>query len=314
MTARRTISRIMLAAAALALVGVAGLYLYVLPRQRLVRQIEAQRQRNAGYEMAQRDHPRLRESLRAHARRTLHADPDQAVHLFRTALGELATDCGLQGVQVSTREPEPMPNPGGRRLRALQGRSDFHVIRGEVSGTGTLEQALRTLAQLQVQPWIARLEGFTLKPEGRERERFALRAGVATLLMPDLTPADLPAPRVVPEDPAAAARWAGIVEKNVFREPPLRVARADAPPPAQPPPRSLLGEWKITGIIETRRGVEVLVLNTRTREAVVLTIGNTVAGATLTAAARDAATFDLAGKRVEVLIGQTLEQGRTLGP
>jgi hypothetical protein len=292
----------------------AYLKMYEWPREAKLDAIRRQEGTNASFETAIRDRTRVRAELSRFASQTIAARPDIAAERFRAALGDIATTCGLAAIEVNAAPPEASPNPAGSKVTSsiraqLQKQVDFSVLRADLAGTGTLEQALTTLAMLRAQPWVHRVDGFSLKPEDKDRQRFSLRVGVATLILPD-APKDLPAPRIIPLDPEAATQWAGIVKKNVFREPPpMQVAIADQQPHLpEPPPAPPWGEWKLTGVIETRRRVEALMVNSKTKESTVLGVGSGVAGATFVSGSREAAVFEIGGQKFEVVIGQTLEQ------
>jgi hypothetical protein len=161
-------------------------------------------------------------------------------------LNEIAEGAGMRGVQINTRKGVGVPNPVGTSkvttpsgLRtALRKQTDFTVIEGDLDGTGTLEQVLRVTAMVQAQPWVHRVRSFSIKPEGKERNRFNLSLGVATLMMPpELAPKESSEPpKIESLNEAARLSWAGIVSKNMFREPaPVQVAAAP-PQPANPDP------------------------------------------------------------------------------
>ncbi|MEX2217317.1 MAG: hypothetical protein WD749_01040 [Phycisphaerales bacterium] len=309
--------------AMLTVATVAYLKLYHWPRSALVESIQKQRVNNAGYEAHLARAGRLNESLRKLAADTIGTESETATSRFRTGLGEIGKSCGLAVTSVNSHDPERMVSPAAAKVKdslagELKKQTDFRIIRGQLSGTGTLDQALRTMATVQAQPWVHRVEGFTLKPQDKERQRFLLTLDVTTMLIPEFAPRNAPEPRIVPLDPLAVTRWAGIVRKNPFREPAMEVARADTPPPAPAgpaaPPPPPWGEWKLTGVAESpRRPVEALMVNTRTSESVVLNVGSAITGATFTGGSRGRGIFEIGGERFEVLIGQTLEQRSPAG-
>jgi hypothetical protein len=307
-------------AGAVLVVAVAGyLKAYAWPRDALLAEIERQRSANAAYEAALNDYPRVKAGLKNMAAQTLGAQADEADARFRTLLGNIASSaCGLT-VVVNTVAPEKVSNPAGPKIKTpssvkgeLAKTPDFTVIRGELKGEGSLDQVMRTVAMVQKQPWVSRTESLTIAPLDKERQRFALTLGVATILMPDLAPKPSPEPKIRPLEPEATGAWAGIVAKNMFREPPMKVAKADPPPaPPAPPPAPVppaWGEWKVTAVVETRRRVEAWVVNVKSGGSAVLNVGSTILGATFLGGSRESAVFEIGGQRYEVQIGQTLEQ------
>src|SRR5262249_43931056 len=146
------------------------------------------------------DRTRVEDGLKTLGATTLGATSGEVASRFRGALNDIAGQCGLTAVVVNSRNPADQFNPGGLSkvttpsgLRSkLKKQKDFWVISGELEGRGSLEQVLRAMATVQVQPWVHRVDGFTIKPEGKERDAFSLRLAVSTILMPDLAPKAAP--------------------------------------------------------------------------------------------------------------------------
>jgi hypothetical protein len=313
------LKRIGVTAGIIVAVWVLYLKFYAWPRDRLKSDLTKQLEANSSFQRELTKKAAILDGLKRFAGTTLSAAPDEADSRFRSGLGNIAVGAGLAtgSVTVNTTAPEKMVNPAGTKVKTNLGhllakQTDFTVIRGELNGVGTLEEVLHTVAIVQNQPWVHRVERLAIKPDDKDRQRFSLQLGVATILMPDKTPKQTPEPRVVPLEPEAGVRWAGIVSKNMFREPPLQVARADppAPPPAPPPPPTPppWSDWRLTGVIETRKRVEALLVNPKNGSSAVLNVGSAVMGATFVGGTRDVALFEIDGHRYEVQIGQTLDQ------
>ena len=297
--------------------------LYATPRGELDRQLASQRATNAQIESALRERRRVAEELKAIAATTLGSKEDQVVARFRSMLNEIAEGAGMRDVQVNTRKAVEVINPvGASRVTSPSGlRSamrklrDFGVIEGDVDATGTLEQALRVTVMVQAQPWVHRVGTFSIKPEGRERNRFALKLGVATLVMPpELAPKDGAEPlQIATLSEGARHSWAGIVQKNIFREPapPTAANAAAAPQPAAPAPAGpAFNDWKLTGVVESRLGLEAMLVNVKNQQRMTLPVGGTVAEAKFVAGAGERAVFEIGGQAFEITTGQTLEQRR----
>lgn len=303
--------------AALAVGAYAARALYVAPAARLREKLASERADIALFEGALGDRAATREGLRRLAATTLGDTQERVDAVLRDRLSELAAGAGLGAVQVQTSRPVPATNPAGRVVRgrgefpaALKRQVDFWIVRGEVSGEGSLEQALRALASLREQPWAHRIESFAIKPIDKERTRFELRAGVATMVMPDLVAEDHAPPAPVALSDAAQVLLEPIAARNVFRQPPdePRVAQPRPAPPT--PPRSPYLDWKLTGVVQVGPAVEAWLQNTRSNERVTLAPGGRVVDAVLLAAAGERAVFEIGGKRYEVFNGQTLEERR----
>lgn len=299
---------------------------YAGPRAELEAELRKHLASVATYEDALAKARSVRTELKAFATGTLGGSAEQVEHRFRTDLNALAMERGLKGIQVSNGKPEAMKSPVGRSKlkgsvrRAMKDQTDFYVMHGEVKGVGTLEQALGTLAALQSQPWIHRVEGFTLEPDDKGRERFKLRAAVATVFFTDkaLAPQVVKAPERVAPDAGSLALVSSIVERNVFKEPPpVVVAQAPVQPPQPavqnvppPPPPPPYPEWRVTGVVSGRVGVEAFLVNVKTGQRLTLDVGAAVADARFIGGDGEHALFEIGGQKFEVRTGQTLEQRR----
>jgi hypothetical protein len=73
-----------------------------------------------------------------------------------------------------------------------------------------------------------------------------------------------------------------------------------------PPPPPAWGEWKLPGVFAGRRGLEALLVNTRSNERLVLVPGGAVLGATLIGGEGEQAVFELEGALWTVRAGTTL--------
>lgn len=309
------------AAAVLVAAGLGYLYLYDSPRRAIREDYSAAVSANNKLRSDVKDRRQVEDALKEIAGTTLGSRIGEVDTKFRGALNEIAAQCGLKGVQVDSRQPAGEANPAAKARfttpsglkNELRKQRDFEVIAGSVEGKGTLEQVLRTVATVQAQPWVHRVDSFTIKPEGKDRSTFALKLGVATLFMPDLAPKTAVEPSVKLVDLPAPAM--AVLSKNMFREP-ARVETAAAPPvkpvdsgPAPPPPPPY-ADWKLTGVVESRMGVEAWVMNTRSGERRTLSAGAAVVDATFVAGQGERAVFEIGGKRFEVQNGQTLDQRR----
>ncbi len=322
-----------LAAASLAVLG--GLWWtyttqYASPRSELEAQISRARERLSELDAALEDELLVRKKLRDAAKGTLGRKTDVVEHKFLAGLTALGERGGLSGVVASAGQPKgvlsPLTASNVRGVptalkRALRARPDFEVVHGQLKGKGTLEQSLRTLASLQAQAWVHRVDGFSLRPIGKE-DQFDLSVSVVTMLLPDLASDDEnPAP-IGEVSPAAEELWRAIASKNVFREPKppaqpkseVVVAKAGdpAPPLARPPSYD---DWKLTGVVQGRGGVEAFLVNMKSGEKLTLQVGGRVLEAVLTGsgARGESAVFEIAGQRFEVSNGQLLSARRPVG-
>lgn len=301
---------------------------YAKPMSRISADLATARENIRRYEDSLEARRDVRAGLKEIAATTLGARVDTVEHRFRSMLTGIAQECGLRGVEVTSGAPERLRNPAGgarlddrRLLASLRDQVDGFVIRGQLSATGSLEQVLRTMAMVRAQPWIGRVEGFRLTPEGRSRDRFSIRISVSTLFLPDLADTKEPEPvrASLSEDDRLA--YSRIVAKNIFKEPaPVRVAQT-APTPAPPPQQHNPGpppppyhEWRLAGIAESpRQGVQAMLVNTRTNEYVFLGVGEKILDVTFIDGEGERAVFTHGQDICEVFNGQTLSQRKVIG-
>jgi hypothetical protein len=305
--------------------------LYESPRRELVQSLQAQLELNQSLEVPMRERARVRQELRDVGATTLGATADRVDAQFRAALQRIADASRLGGVQISTKDPAEVRNPIGSLRRRIPGmpdmskQVDFRVVRGELAAHGSLEQVLRATSVIQAQPWVHRVESFSISPpasQGGEQNRYTLRLGVATIILDgELAPREAREPEIAMLPPDASLAWAPIVQKNPFREPPRRTAEnprrqeqqaaaAQPPPPPPPPAPPPYNEWRLAGVVESRLGTEAFLVNTRNDERMAIGAGSSIAGAKLLSAEGERAIFEIEGEEYEVFNGQTLEQRR----
>lgn len=260
--------------------------------------------------------------LMAFGQTTLGKKEDVATARFRDALSKIAESCGLGEVVVNSGSPTAVINPAATgkgipsSVKSKLRTPDFMLIKGRLKGAGQLEQVVRALAVVQAQPWAHRVEGFSITPLGRERERYEIQIDVGTLLAPDLCKVDADPTIGKPADGSEGV-WRAVAAKNVFKNPPppkppeqpVVVAKQDppVPPPAPaPPPPPPYGDWKVVGIVSGSRGLETMLVNTKSGERLTLMPGGKALDAVLISGTTDGAVFEIGGQRYEFVPGQTL--------
>lgn len=87
---------------------------------------------------------------------------------------------------------------------------------------------------------------------------------------------------------------------------------AAAPQPDAPPItiRPAWADWKLTGLVESRLGTEVFLVNTKNGQRMNLAVGSAVSEAKFVGGTGERAFFEIGGEKFEVFNGQTLEQRR----
>ena len=322
--------RVLLVPAVIGVVGLVGWLGYQRfhagPRDRLIEQISTMRAASATYEDGLARARQLDRRLKAMADTALAREPDRVRHHFRVALAALAAEAGLNEVSVSDARPTALANPASKaRIERplgpkLADQRDAAVVRGQLRGSGGLDACLTALAAAQSQPWIHRVEGYSIRPEGAGRERFEFRLDVATLFFPDLGPLGDQTPSLSPAEPGALAALSSIAQANPFLAPPPRsvVVSKPAPAPRQTPPPKPPGPapdslWRLVGVVRTDVGVEAWLTHTRTSERRVLASGDALLDLRFVAGDGESAIFEREGRRFALRTGQTLAQRRPAG-
>ncbi len=295
---------------------------YAGPRAELDREIErvrAELERKSG-ELD--EGPQIRKRLAELAEGSLGDTEERVSVALRTALNEIAADCGLANPRVDTSDAEAVRNPAAKAAAAefsrkeLRDRTDFFVMTASFRGVGTLQQAMKALATIQSQSWARRVERVELKPVGgKDRTRMEIALKLSTLYMPDL--------KIKPRDglwsPPAEALLAAaqpVVMKNIFREPPPVPAVAAKPPPPPPAPPSVqappYGEWRVTGVVRGAAGPELWVVNEQSKQSLTLAIGQAVLDAVFVGSSGENVRLKIGDQEFEVGLAQTLQERRVV--
>jgi len=307
--------------------GIAYQRFYARPKAELVAELDARLDEVAQHKAAIERLWKVRQELRAFGQTTLGTSEDRVKHRLRTTLNNIAAGCQLEGVVVSDGPARPMPSlvtkaKGfarlGRSVTDTFRRPDGELIQGQVRGVGKLEDVLRSLAVVSAQPWVHRVEGFSIKPVNKEADRFELAVDVATIVTPDIESPAQGEPLTVALAADAEGQWSGVVAKNMFRLPPAppvtpAVAASGAggvQAEAPAPPGTPYGEWRVTGVAHGRAGVEVWLVNVRTSERKTLGVGAAVLDAVFVSGVGERAVFEIGGAKFEVATGGTLAERR----
>lgn len=255
---------------------------------------------------------------------------------FRDGLARVAEQSGLEGVVVENGQPQEFSNPvlnakgvSTEFKRALRKSPEFEVVRGSVRGQGSLEQVLATLGTMQAQAWVHRVEAFTIRPVGKNRDRFEIRIDAATIYAPDLAGRALhgePEPTMLAASGETEATWRRIADKNVFRRPtalagkpadppPVRVVEGSDPPaePPAPKPFAPYEDWKLTGLAVGRTGPQALFLNLKTGDRLTVLKGGQFLDAVFVDGENEQAVVEIGGKRFDVSVGGTLATRKPRG-
>ncbi|HYE01749.1 MAG TPA: hypothetical protein VD963_00800 [Phycisphaerales bacterium] len=269
----------------------------------------------------------IRKDLAALARTGLGSDEESTSAALRSALNEVFAHYKLEAASVSTRRPEGVVNPAATigapeyRDKAVKGRPDFFAVSATATGKGSLERALRVLATLDRQPWVHRIDRFSLTPVGKDREQVELAVELTSVFLPEPELRAGPPPERIwePAPDSEVVRYRAIWEKNVFRAPPPVPAAPAGPSPTLNPVPGVspagpaLGDYRVTGVVQGRSGAELWLVNTKTAERLVLTPGHGVLGAVFEGARGDRALVRVGEATFEVTVGATLADRKPAG-
>jgi hypothetical protein len=302
-------------------------FFYAGPRDKLLTRRDGLLSEISRVQQITEDDPKLRKELKSIAETTLGKQMDVVSHRFRSYTARLVGEAGLENVVVEQGRPADEKNPIGQRMpsnvpstlrTAAREQVNMSVIRGAVTATGNLEQVGVALATLRAQPWIHRIEGVQIRPNGSDRQRFNLRVELATLYLPDLVATDRE-PTIAAPSEDQLKTWRTFASRNIFREPkPKDRSPGDTPPPIavvesasesaspQPVVAPDYASWRLTGVVTGSRGTEAFFYNAKTTEKLTVRVGGTVLDATLVSADGESAQVEIAGKRFRLNNGDSL--------
>lgn len=266
--------------------------------------------------------------LRSFVDRTLGGTAETCDAQLRSRLNRLGEEVGLRGLRVTTGSTTLRPSPAKAefsRDRALRDETDFAELDAELGGEGSLEQVLRLVHRIEVEPWIKRIDSIRL--DGlREGERLKLTLRLTTLFLPGLDrKVEL---KVADSDLEGFARYRGFVDANPFRvpSPPPPVVPAANPPvvpagetadggPAaapEPPTGFPFDQWLLTGLVSGPTGQEAWLRHVSDPQSAILVPGQSIGGLTFLGFTADVAEFSAGETRFRVQVGTSL--GNRLPP
>jgi len=298
---------------------------YWSPRAEKLTELEDARLSIASLEKEIEDGSAVSARLREAGRSMLGRREDLVADRFRNGLGKIAEECGLVAIRDDSGSPKWLQNPvtgvpkaPSNLRKSLKKTPDFAVLGGYVEGVGTLENVLRTLAVVQAQPWVHRLDGFSISLAGPAREHFKIRIDVETLVAPDLAQTQEGDPPLAVPPVGAEGVWRAIAARNPFKQPAPAVPTvaavpgvpaAGTPTPAIPAPNPY-ADWKLSAVVAGGRGTEAWLVNPVTKQSQVLTIGAKFVDAIFVGGERETAVFEVRGEKYEVAIGDAFTSRR----
>lgn len=269
--------------------------------------------------------------------RTLGERADAVDTALRARLNRIAEETGVRDLMIATGTAIDRRSPARAELsrlslpKAERDRPDFVELRATIAGEGAVDQVLRLVHRITVDPMMKRVEAVKFEPS-RDGARVRVTMRLATIFVPGREPAQLP-PAPTAEAIAGFAKYAPLAARNPFRVPspdapsaagattvaaaPAPGAGSAAPAPAAEaaapagPGGFPYGQWMLTGVIDGPAGTEAWFRNAASGEHRALRINETIAEFALVGLDADAARVAAGGATYRVRVGDTLE-ARTL--
>jgi len=262
--------------------------------------------------------PELDAQLRAVADRTLGPSAESVDSGLRSRLNRIGEELQLADLAVSTdAEKERVPTPARGEFsaseRKLRDEPDFVEVRGMISGEGTLDQAMRLLHRLDVEPWIKRIDQVRLDPS-KSGERVRVLVRLTTLFMEGVGGRPVPPPSA--DAMSTYSKYAAFAQRNPFRvpPPPTPPPPAVAQKPVAPPTGFAWSQWKVTARLDGPLGVEACLRNVATNATLTLAPGTRISDAEFVRFDDDSAVFKLSEALFRVDLGATMDQRREIVP
>ncbi len=288
---------------------------YFAPRRDLLDRIDEERTTIARLQETINKEVAQRRALRDAAARTLAGTSEETVSILRERLNTIGHGIGLTDLRVSTANPRSVASAAksdyrNRDWKSLTGQPDFYTLSADFSGQGTFEQAVRAIEVIAAEPYLSRMDRFSLRPR-RGGEVVDVSLSLTTVILPGVDPPPQPAPGL-----AQAPSHASLTGKNLFRAPPppalevkpeVKPAVAVQPPPPAPVP---WGDWVVTGIVWIDRQPELWLRNRKTSEAKQLRAGDRILQAQVEEISQTQAVVSIEGALFSIQIGQSLEERR----
>ncbi|MBL9147974.1 MAG: hypothetical protein JNM94_04700 [Phycisphaerae bacterium] len=255
---------------------------------------------------------KLERDLKSVVNRTF--GPDQAAtdSALRSRLNRIGEEIRLSDLRVATGTPTMRTSPAKRLLPKVKDQryyDDFVEVPATITGSGTLEQALRLVHRIEVEPWLKRIDSVGLEEE-KDGERIKVTVKLTTIFLPDQKgTADL---RPSDADLERFERLRPIVLANPFRVPtppkpqPTAVAADPAPPPPPAPAGFPYDQWLVTSLVSGPLGPEAWLRNATTGETRVVTPGQAIGEAIFVDFDVDIAQFRQGDASFRVQIGRPL--------
>lgn len=278
---------------------------------------------------AQREkRPALDARLAGIANATLGDRLDAVDSALRARLNRIGEETGMRSLIVATSAAVERRNPARNEMgrmglpRAMRDEPDFVEVRATLMGEGAVDQVLRLVHRISVDPMLKRIESVKLDAS-RDGRRVGVTLRLATIVVPGVAPTGVPGGPSA-EALAGFAKYAVLAQRNPFRLPEPAAPTAAAPPavaaaqpavesaaPAAEAPAAPAGfpyaQWLLTGVIDGPAGTEAWFRNAATQESLVLRLNESIAEFSLVGLTPQGARIAAGGATYVVRVGDSLD-------
>jgi hypothetical protein len=311
---KRTLGIILLAGIAILIVYILYSSVHAKPMAKMRLQLAAWSDGKSQMLASLQDADSVRAELISLSENTLGQSPELAEHRLRTLLSELCTAAGLSEYVISCKEPKMLGSPAAnekpKEFSQEQRRlADCIVQETTISGQGSYEACMRSVAMLEAQSWLARVSNISIQPVGKDRAAFAIVAGVTSLVLPDVA-TELTGENSFVHDPEASL-LASSISRNPFvisaPEPVVAASERKPVEKSRPKPKPF-GDWLVSGVMHTSSGGELILSNRRTGSSVSLRPGGQILGLTISAIENEFILLTEGESGYRVALGQSLAE------
>ena len=285
--------------------------------------------------------PELDRRIAAVVDRSLGERTDAVDTALRARLNRIAEETGVRDLMVATGAAVERKSPARQEFtrlalpRSMRDEPDFVELRATISGEGAVDQVLRLVYRITIDPMLKRVEAIKLDPiKDGGRVRVTIR--LSTAFVPDHEPASLPGGPTA-EALAGFSKYAPLAARNPFRVPVSASAVANTVAAAQAKqlgseataneatgataalePAVLggfpYGQWLLTGVVDGPAGAEAYFRNAESGETRVLRINELIAEFAFVGLEADAARIVAGGATYRVRVGDSLEARALAAP
>ncbi len=278
--------------------------------------------------------PEIDRRIAAVVSRSLGERTDAVDTALRARLNRIAEETGVRDLMVATGAAVERKSPARQEFvrlalpRSMRDQPDFVELRATISGEGAVDQVLRLVYRITVDPMLKRVEAIKFDPI-KDGGRMRVTIRLSTAFVPGYEPVSLPgAPSA--EALAGFSKYAVLAARNPFRVPSAtgsgattlvtapatslgsaavvtEVSSATTTTEPEIPGGFPYGLWLLTGVVDGPAGTEAYFKNAGNGETRVLRVNESIAEFSFIGLDADAARIVAGGATYRVRVGESLE-------